>query len=67
MIHGSAAARRKWRIRSIEGFQWGEITELLIDQLNNDSDKWILVPCPNVSTKPITAMGRRQCLPLSII
>ena len=24
-------------------------------------------PSPNVSTTPITAMGRRQCLPLSII
>ena len=24
-------------------------------------------PCPNVSTTTITAMGRRQCLPLSIV
>ena len=24
-------------------------------------------PCPNVSTTPITAMGCRQCLPLSVV
>ena len=27
----------------------------------------ILVPCPNVSTTPVTARGCRQCLPLSVV
>ena len=32
-----------------------------------DDFKWRNPYCPNVSTTPITAMGCRQCLPLSVV
>ena len=28
---------------------------------------WKYIPCPKWSTTPITAMGRQQCLPLSVV
>ena len=38
---------------------------------NMENNTWSAIcrekPCPNVSTTPITAMGCRQCLPLSVV
>ena len=48
-----------------------ELVKLLIakgaDIHTMDKYKWAAFHGPNVSTTPITAMGCRQCLPLSAV